>query len=153
MTYFYGHLFAIAPGIRGLFPASMHVQRQRLYRALREMADSSADSGNAARDDTVKDDTTKDDAAQDDTAKDDAAKDGTVKDDTAQGSADEGGATKASEHEQALAALGRAHRKFGVRPEHYVPFRAALLATGRHVARGEASAARAEATLAAAFAS
>ncbi len=80
MTYFYGHLFTIAPGIRGLFPASMHAQRQRLYRALRQIADSSADSGNAARDGTVKDDTTKD---------------GTAKDDTAQGGAVEGGATKA----------------------------------------------------------
>ena len=53
--------------------------------------------------------------------------------------------------EAALAALGRAHRKFGVQPEHYQPFRAALLATGRHFARDEPDAARAEAALAAAF--
>jgi hypothetical protein len=191
MTYFYGHLFAIAPGIRGLFPASMHAQRQRLYRALCEIADWSADSGDAARDDTAEDDTTEDDAARDDTAEDDTteddaarddtaeddtteddaarddtaeddtteddtAKDGAAEDDTAQGDAEggdakEGDAATVSEHEQALAALGRAHRKFGVRPEHYAPFRAALLATARHFARGEADAARAEATLAAAF--
>jgi hypothetical protein len=58
---------------------------------------------------------------------------------------------KDGDDEQALATLGRGHRKFGVQPEHYAPFRAALLATGRHFAHGEADAARAEAALAAAF--
>ena len=53
--------------------------------------------------------------------------------------------------EEELAALGRAHRKFGVRPEHYGAFRASLLATCRHFAAGTAAAASAEAALAAAF--
>jgi hemoglobin-like flavoprotein len=114
MTYFYGHLFAIAPGIRGLFPASMHAQRQRLYSALCAMAG----------------------RAEDGTAEDEAAEDE---------------AAAVSADEQALAALGRAHRKFGVLAEHYAPFRAALLATGRRFTRGESDAARAEAAIAAAF--
>jgi len=102
-----------------LFPASMHAQRQRLYRALCAMA-GRADDG------TVEDGTVEDDAAADPPA-------------------------AASADEQALAALGRAHRKFGVRPEHYAPFRAALLATGRHFAGEPSDAARAEAAIAAAF--
>jgi hemoglobin-like flavoprotein len=196
MTYFYGHLFAIAPGIRGLFPASMHAQRERLYRALCEIA-GGADSGAAARDDAVSADAAaagvaargdtatgkavNTDADEGDTALDNTVLDNTgpenmAPDDTAQGGADEGspdergagaagagesgadedgadedGAVKASEHDRALAALGRAHRKFGVQPEHYTPFRAAMLATGRHFARSEADAARAEAAIAAAF--
>jgi hemoglobin-like flavoprotein len=111
MTYFYGHLFAIAPGIRGLFPASMHAQRQRFYDALRTLAPSGAEEEKGG---------------------------------AGEGSPDE-------DDEQALSALGRAHRKFGVKPEHYVPFREALLATARHFAGSEADAARAEAALAAAF--
>jgi hemoglobin-like flavoprotein len=175
MTYFYGHLFAIAPGFRGLFPASMHAQRQRLYSALRAMA-SRADPDNAAgdgvleddpaRDDPARDDPARDDPAQDDAVEGDAVKDGPAKGEHAKDGADRDGAAgdgaagdgggkddaaQDSADEQALAALGRAHRKFGVRPEHYAPFRAALLATGRHFARGESDAARAEATLAAAF--
>ena len=100
MTYFYGHLFAIAPGIRALFPASMHAQRQRLYSALCAMAGQ--------------------------------AEDGTAEDSTVEAEAAAGPPAEVSADEQALAALGRAHRRFGVRPEHYAPFRAALLATGRH---------------------
>jgi hemoglobin-like flavoprotein len=122
MTYFYGHLFAIAPGIRGLFPASMHAQRQRLYSALCAMA-GRAEDGTAAA--------------------------GTAEAAEAEAAADP--PAEESADEQALAALGRAHRKFGVRPEHYAPFRAALLATGRHFAGGPPDAARAEAAIAAAF--
>jgi len=174
MTYFYGHLFAIAPGFRGLFPASMHAQRQRLYRALRAMA-SWADPDSAARDGVPEDDLAQDDPVEDDPAQDDAAtddpveggpvedgpardepandgtaSDGIVRDGTVRYGGKDDAATDSAD-EQALAALGRAHRKFGVRPEHYAPFRAALLATGRHFARGESDAARAEATIAAAF--
>ncbi len=134
MTYFYGHLFAIAPGIRGLFPASMHAQRQRLYSALCAMA-------GRAKDVTVEDGTTEDGTTEDGAAETGAAETGAAGDQPATASADE----------QALAALGRAHRRFGVRPEHYAPFRAALLATGRHFAGGPSDAARAEAAIAAAF--
>src|SRR5258708_22808828 len=73
MTYFYGHLFAAEPEIRGMFPAAMGIQHQRFYQALQ--------------------------------------------------SRDEG----------YLEALGRAHRKFGVRGEHFPAFRAALLATCRQL--------------------
>src|SRR5258708_34172062 len=79
MTYFFGHLFAIAPGIRGLFPASMHAQRQRLYSALRAMA-SRADPDSAARGDVLEDDPAKDDAAEEDPVEDGAGKDKAVKD-------------------------------------------------------------------------
>jgi hypothetical protein len=160
MTYFYGHLFAIAPGFRGLFPASMHAQRQRLYSALRAMA-GRAGPGGAAGDGVLEDDPAPDDAAQGDAVEGDAVEDGPAKAEPAKDGTDRGrtvrddggkdDAAKDSADEQALAALGRAHRKFGVRPEHFAPFRAALLATGRHFARGESDAARAEATLAAAF--
>jgi hypothetical protein len=165
MTYFYGHLFAIAPGFRGLFPASMHAQRQRLYSALRAMA-SRADPDSAAGDGVLDDDPARGhpgqagaakghpvagDAVTDGPAKDEPAKDGTDRDRSDKDGGGEDDAAKDSADEQALAALGRAHRKFGVRPEHYAPFRAALLATGRHFARGEPDAARAEAALAAAF--
>ncbi|HEY6790794.1 MAG TPA: FAD-binding oxidoreductase [Trebonia sp.] len=73
MTYFYGHLFAAEPEIRGMFPAAMGIQHRRFYQALQ--------------------------------------------------SRDEG----------YLEALGRAHRKFGVRGEHFPAFRAALLATCRQL--------------------
>lgn len=38
MTYFYAHLFAAEPEISAMFPAAMHVQRQRFYRALCRIA-------------------------------------------------------------------------------------------------------------------
>jgi NAD(P)H-flavin reductase len=34
MTYFYGHLFAAEPEIRGMFPAAMGIQHRRFYQAL-----------------------------------------------------------------------------------------------------------------------
>jgi NAD(P)H-flavin reductase/hemoglobin-like flavoprotein len=86
MTYFYAHLFAAEPEISAMFPAAMHVQRQRFYRALCEIA----------------------------------AKLG--------GAADEAPAVDA-EFAAHLGALGRAHRKFGARKEHYASVRASLRAT------------------------
>ncbi len=73
MAYFYGHLFAVEPEIRAMFPAAMGVQHRRFYQALQ--------------------------------------------------SRDEG----------YLQALGRAHRKYGVREEHFPALRAALLATCRQL--------------------
>ncbi|HYZ54662.1 MAG TPA: globin domain-containing protein [Streptosporangiaceae bacterium] len=45
MTYFYGHLFAIEPQIRAMFPPAMDIQRIRFYRALSHIVSS---GGNAA---------------------------------------------------------------------------------------------------------
>ncbi len=87
MTYFYAHLFAVEPEISAMFPAAMHVQRQRFYRALcrivANLAGAQADDGEFAG---------------------------------------------------SLAELGRAHRKFGARKEHYASFRAALRATAEKFA-------------------
>ena len=41
MTYFYGHLFAIEPPARAMFPPAMDAQRIRFYQALRRVASSS----------------------------------------------------------------------------------------------------------------
>ncbi|MBV9795261.1 MAG: flavohemoprotein [Actinobacteria bacterium] len=38
MTYFYGHLFAIEPQIRAMFPPAMDTQRKRFYQALTRIA-------------------------------------------------------------------------------------------------------------------
>jgi NAD(P)H-flavin reductase/hemoglobin-like flavoprotein len=86
MTYFYAHLFAAEPEISAMFPAAMHVQRQRFYRALCEIV-----------------------ATQPEAPGEEPGGDG--------------------EFASYLAALGRAHRKFGARKEHYASFRAALRAT------------------------
>jgi NAD(P)H-flavin reductase len=90
MTYFYAHLFAADSEISAMFPAAMHAQRQRFYRALRRIVTLTppAPGGDPA-------------AAADLTA-----------DLTAY-----------------LSALGRAHRKFGARKEHYASFRTALRTT------------------------
>jgi NAD(P)H-flavin reductase/hemoglobin-like flavoprotein len=86
MTYFYAHLFAADSEISAMFPAAMHAQRQRFYRALRRiMALAAAGPGS-----------------------DPAA---------------------VAELTGYLSALGRAHRKFGVRKEHYASFRTALRTT------------------------
>jgi NAD(P)H-flavin reductase/hemoglobin-like flavoprotein len=84
MTYFYAHLFAGDSEISAMFPATMHTQRQRFYRALRQIVTLAAP------------------------ARDPAA---------------------VAELTEYLSALGRAHRKFGVRKEHYASFRAALRTT------------------------
>ena len=96
MTYFYGRLFASNPEIRAMFPATMTVQRRRLYAALYRIATGMRVAGNDSDDN---------DTAETDDA--DAGLDGY------------------------LEALGRAHRKFGVRPEHHTAFREALEATFR----------------------
>lgn len=85
MTYFYAHLFAAEPEISAMFPAAMHVQRQRFYQALCGIAANLADSP--------------------------------------------GGPAEDGEFARYLGALGRAHRKFGARKEHYASFHAALRAT------------------------
>ena len=41
MTYFYGHLFAVEPHARAMFPPAMDAQRIRFYEALRRVASSS----------------------------------------------------------------------------------------------------------------
>ncbi len=89
MTYFYAHLFAAEPEISAMFPAAMHVQRQRFYRVLCQITARLAD-----------------------------CPDGT-----------DAGPPEDPEFTSYLAELGRAHRKFGVRKEHYASFRAALRAT------------------------
>ncbi len=43
MTYFYGHLFAIEPQARAMFPPAMDGQRKRFYQALTRIMASSAD--------------------------------------------------------------------------------------------------------------
>ena len=43
MTYFYGHLFAIEPQARAMFPPAMDGQRKRFYQALTRILASSAD--------------------------------------------------------------------------------------------------------------
>ncbi len=43
MTYFYGHLFAIEPQARAMFPPAMDGQRKRFYQALTRIIASSAD--------------------------------------------------------------------------------------------------------------
>jgi NAD(P)H-flavin reductase/hemoglobin-like flavoprotein len=83
MTYFYGHLFAIEPAIRAIFPPAMDRLRIRFYRALRRVALSSDNDGGLAA---------------------------------------------------YLAGLGRAHRKFGVRKEHFDAFHQALAATWQRYA-------------------
>jgi NAD(P)H-flavin reductase/hemoglobin-like flavoprotein len=88
MTYFYAHLFSAEPEISAMFPAAMHSQRQRFYRALRRIV------------------TLTDPAAEE-------------------------------ELTRYLSELGRAHRKFGVRKEHYASFRTALRTTAdRFTPRG-----------------
>jgi NAD(P)H-flavin reductase/hemoglobin-like flavoprotein len=99
MTYFYAHLFSADSEISAMFPAAMHAQRQRFYRALRLiMAMTARAQGGDGR------------------AADPAAE---------------------AELTRYLSALGRAHRKFGVRKEHYASFRAALRTTAdRYTPRG-----------------
>jgi NAD(P)H-flavin reductase/hemoglobin-like flavoprotein len=46
MTYFYGHLFAIEPQARAMFPPAMDAQRKRFYQALTRII---ADSGDPAQ--------------------------------------------------------------------------------------------------------
>jgi NAD(P)H-flavin reductase/hemoglobin-like flavoprotein len=84
MTYFYAHLFAADSEISAMFPAAMHTQRQRFYRALRRIMALAVPGNDPA---TV------------------------------------------AELTLYLTALGRAHRKFGVRKEHYASFRTALRTT------------------------
>ena len=43
MTYFYGHLFAIEPQIRAMFPPAMDAQRKRFYQALTRLIASASD--------------------------------------------------------------------------------------------------------------
>jgi NAD(P)H-flavin reductase/truncated hemoglobin YjbI len=43
MTYFYGHLFAIEPQARAMFPPAMDVQRKRFYQALTRIVASAGD--------------------------------------------------------------------------------------------------------------
>ena len=43
MTYFYGHLFAIEPQARAMFPPAMDAQRKRFYQALTRIIASSGD--------------------------------------------------------------------------------------------------------------
>src|ERR1700753_1373058 len=45
MTYFYGHLFAIEPQIRAMFPPAMDAQRKRFYQALTHLIASSENPG------------------------------------------------------------------------------------------------------------
>jgi NAD(P)H-flavin reductase/hemoglobin-like flavoprotein len=94
MTYFYAHLFAAEQEISAMFPAAMHVQRRRFYRALCQIVATLGDSP--------------------------------------------GGSAAAGDGEFAgyLASLGRAHRKFGARKEHYAGFRAALRATAEKFSPG-----------------
>jgi NAD(P)H-flavin reductase/hemoglobin-like flavoprotein len=95
MTYFYAHLFAADSEISAMFPAAMHAQRQRFYRALcRIVAMASA--------------------------------------------APRGPSVAAAQLTRYLAELGRAHRKYGVRKEHYASFRAALRTTADKFASGGA---------------
>jgi NAD(P)H-flavin reductase/hemoglobin-like flavoprotein len=87
MTYFYAHLFSADPEISAMFPAAMHTQRQRFYRALRQIM-----------------------------------------------AGDPGAEAQLTRY---LSELGRAHRKFGARKEHYASFRAALRTTAdRFTPRG-----------------
>jgi NAD(P)H-flavin reductase len=86
MTYFYAHLFAADSEISAMFPAAMHAQRQRFYRALRRIVALAA-------------------------------------------AAPGGDPAAAAELTAYLSSLGRAHRKFGVRKEHYASFRTALRTT------------------------
>jgi NAD(P)H-flavin reductase/hemoglobin-like flavoprotein len=44
MTYFYGHLFAIEPQIRAMFPPAMDAQRRRFYQALARAVTSGDDA-------------------------------------------------------------------------------------------------------------
>jgi NAD(P)H-flavin reductase/hemoglobin-like flavoprotein len=98
MTYFYAHLFMTEPEISAMFPAAMHVQRQRFYRALCRIAANLTDAPPGAT-----------------------------------GPADDGKFTSY------LAELGRMHRKFGVRKEHYASFHAALRATAEKFAPGRST--------------
>jgi NAD(P)H-flavin reductase/hemoglobin-like flavoprotein len=93
MTYFYAHLFAADSEISAMFPAAMHTQRQRFYRALCRIV---AVAGGAPR----------------------------------------GPSVAAAQLTMYLSELGRAHRKFGVRKEHYASFRAALRTTADKFAPG-----------------
>src|ERR1700753_3782672 len=45
MTYFYGHLFAIEPQERAMFPPAMDHQRKRFYQALTHLIASSENPG------------------------------------------------------------------------------------------------------------
>jgi NAD(P)H-flavin reductase/hemoglobin-like flavoprotein len=45
MTYFYGHLFAIEPQTRAMFPPAMDAQRKRFYQALTRIVADSGDPG------------------------------------------------------------------------------------------------------------
>jgi NAD(P)H-flavin reductase/hemoglobin-like flavoprotein len=96
MTYFYAHLFAGDSEISAMFPAAMHAQRQRFYRALRQIMALTAPAA----------------------ASDPAA---------------------GAELTGYLSALGRAHRKFGVRKEHYSSVRTALLTTAARFAPATAA--------------
>jgi NAD(P)H-flavin reductase/hemoglobin-like flavoprotein len=83
MTYFYGHLFAIEPQIRAMFPPAMDAQRKRFYQSLTRIIASGDDDDSLAG---------------------------------------------------YLEGLGRAHRKFGVRKEHFDAFAQALMATWQRYA-------------------
>lgn len=88
MTYFYAHLFSAEPEISAMFPAAMHTQRQRFYRALIRIMTMTDPAGD-------------------------------------------------EELTRYLSELGRAHRKFGVRKEHYASIRTALRTTAdRFTPRG-----------------
>lgn len=91
MTYFYGRLFAAEPEIRAMFPATMAIQRRRLYDAICRIAAAGTADPDLAR------------------------HAGTADPDLA----------------GYLSALGRSHRKFGVREGHYDAFKTALHATFR----------------------
>jgi NAD(P)H-flavin reductase/hemoglobin-like flavoprotein len=92
MTYFYAHLFAADSEISAMFPAAMHTQRQRFYRALCRIV---------------------------------AMADGAT-----------GPSAAGAQLTRYLTELGRAHRKFGVRKEHYASIRAALRTTADKFATG-----------------
>jgi NAD(P)H-flavin reductase/hemoglobin-like flavoprotein len=96
MTYFYAHLFAGDSEISAMFPAAMHAQRQRFYRALRQIVALTAPTP--------------------------ASEPAAVAELTAY-----------------LSALGRAHRKFGVRKEHYSSVRTALRTTAARFAPATAA--------------
>ena len=49
MTYFYGHLFAIEPQARAMFPPAMDAQRRRFYQALTRIAASADNVGQLSR--------------------------------------------------------------------------------------------------------
>ena len=101
-AYFYGRLFAAEPRLRALFPPAMDVHRRRLVGALTAFAWSLG----GAR--------TGDEGGGGD-----------------QDGAEAGGGGAGGMPLEALDRLGRDHRRYGVLPEHYPAFGAALIATLR----------------------